>query len=170
MTLCLKIKVLLVSVLLVLATTLCYPSPQTPAKTVENDSLQSTVRPDPLKNSLDSFTLLLKTVGLVIGFSTMLYFALRWYKKSVYGNSFNKHSSEMKLLGAMSIGPKKTICMVNVLDHVLVLGLTENDMNLLLNIPEADISERLKESLLEEGEQPRNFGKILNQWMKKNTA
>lgn len=140
-------------------------------KATENDSLQSTMRQDPFSNSFDSFALLLKTVGLVICFSTMLYLALRWYKKSVYGNSFNKHSSEMKLLGAMSIGPKKTICMVNVLEHVLVLGLTENDMNLLLDIPENDISERLKGSLLEDAkEKPQNFGKILNQWMKKNTA
>ena len=139
--------------------------------TAENDSVQSYLQQEALNNSLDSFALFLKTVGLVLCFSVALYLFLRWYRKSMYGKNFNKHSSEMRLLGAMNIGPKKSICMVNVLEHVLVLGLTENDMNLLLDIPQDQINQPLKESLLEnDKEHSQNFGKILNNWMKKNTA
>lgn len=166
-----KFRTLFIVVFLLGPVTLCFTASQLPEKIAESDSSESVMRKDALNNSLDSFALFLKTVGIVICFSTMLYLFLRWYRKSVYGKNFNKLSSEMKLLGAINVGQKKSICMVNVLEHVLVLGLTENNMNLLLDIPEEEISQHVKESLLEDkNEPPENFGKILNQWMKKDTA
>ena len=166
-----KFKIVFVLISVLVGYSIGFPSTQMPETSAENDSLQSFMRQNSFNESFDSFTLFLKTIGFVILLSVVLFLFLKWYRRNVYGNNFNKNSSEMKLLGAINIGPKKSICMVNVLEHVLVLGLTENEMSLLLDIPQDSISEPLKANLFEnENEPPQNFGKILNQWMKKNTA
>ncbi len=111
------------------------------------------------------FGALIQSLGLLVALGLILYLALRFVKGTVYGKGFNARSEQIKVLGSSFIGPRKSICMVKVLDHLLVLALTENQVTVLLRTPLTELNEATRQSLLAAEAKPdmgRGFKKILS--------
>lgn len=135
--------------------------------TYEHADSSATTTSDP-HTSIDTFSLFIKTLGVVAAFSFLLYLVLRLYRNNVYGKGFGNHSSQIKVLASSGLSPKKSLCIVKVLDHFLVLGLSEEQITVLLDVPAGDMSERLKKTFLEEKDiSDPSFKKILNNWIRK---
>ncbi len=125
------------------------------------DSTQARFVPLPA-NDLDVYGVLFKTVSVVAALSVLLYLVLRVYRVSAYGNVRSNRAFSAKLLGTSVIAPRKSVCVVQVLEHVLVLGLTGDQMNVLLELPVKELGEDLRKSLAVDGStsQP-GFKKVL---------
>jgi len=117
-------------------------------------------------DSLDVYGALFKTIGILAFLTLVLYIALRIYRKSAYGNIRPSKAFSARLLGTSVIAPRKSVCVVQVLDHLLVLGLSADRMNVLLEVPVAQLGDELKKTLLENKDpsQP-NFKKALDNLM-----
>lgn len=163
-----KFLVILASVLfLSVSLTILYPVQQHEIKQEQAEDDKES--PDLASNqSINAFTLFMKTIGLIVLFTVVLYFGLRAYKNFIYSKGANGHAAQIKVLGTTIIGPKKNLCIVNALDHILLLGLAENQITLLMDIPTTDLNENLREALLNgKGSIDPNFKKVLKSWMKK---
>ena len=114
-------------------------------------------------DSLDVYGALFKTIGILAVLTLILYFALRIYRKSAYGNARPSRAFSARLLGTSIIAPRKSVCVVQVLDHLLVLGLSGDQMNVLLEVPVTQLGDELKKNLLDnkDASQP-NFKKALD--------
>ena len=131
------------------------------------DSVSKTL-PGIINEPIDGFLLFVKTTGIVVVFSGLLYVFLRLYKKSVYGNVADNQANQIKLLGTQMVGYKKSISIIRVLDHILVLGLSDEQMTVLLDVPVDELDENTRNNLLAKRNiSDRSFKQILNVWMKK---
>jgi len=114
-------------------------------------------------------TLFFKMFGLIIVIGLILYLGLRAYKTFASGNGIGgRHSAPIKILSSSVIGPKKSLCLVDALDHLLLLGVTDGQISVLLQIPATELNEEMKKSLLTKNSTPDlNFKKLLNSLLKK---
>ena len=114
-------------------------------------------------------TLFLKMFGFIIVIGLILYLGLRAYKTFASGNGMGgRHSAPIKILSSSIIGPKKSLCLVDALDHLLLLGVTDGQISVLLQIPATELNEEMKKSLLRKNNNPDpNFKKLLNRFLKK---
>ena len=114
-------------------------------------------------------TLLLKMLGFIIVFSLILYLGLKAYKTFASGNGKGgRHAAPIKILSSSIIGPKKSLCLVDALDHLLLLGVTDGQISVLLQIPANELNEEMKNSLLNQNRNAdANFKKLLNSFLKK---
>ncbi len=96
----------------------------------------------------DPFTVFVKAIGLLIALSLLLYVALKAYKSQMASKQIGGKSVYIKILQTTYIGPKKSLTLVNALDHVLLLGVTENQVKTLLKVPKEALDEQLKLALL----------------------
>ncbi|MFQ5649079.1 MAG: flagellar biosynthetic protein FliO [bacterium] len=116
---------------------------------------------------LDPIAVFAKALGIIAGLGLVLYLVLRFYKNSLYGRG-GSTSAAVKVLGTTFLAPKKSVYLVQVLDHFLVLGLTENQVTVLLDVPMQELSDHLKETLLQgKAISEPAFKKLLNNWMRK---
>jgi len=117
----------------------------------------------------DPITLFFKMFGFFIFIVLILYFGLRAYKTFASGNGMGgRHSAPIKILSSSVIGPKKSLCLVDALDHLLLLGVTDAQISVLLQIPATELNEEMKKSLLTKKNNPDpNFKKLLNSLLKK---
>lgn len=86
-------------------------------------------------------------LGLMVVFSFVLYFALKVYKQTVVDKRFGSLGSEIKVLGTSAIGPKKSLCVVNAFQHILLLGMTDSQINVLLDIPFENLNDEMRKAL-----------------------
>ena len=145
------------------------PAPQRP-EIVEQPPVSRIIEsPTPTGIDTDPISMFTKAIGLVLFFSLLLYLSLRAYKYLVQGKSTGGQSPRIRILGSSLIGPKKSLCMVDVLDHLLVLGVTESQITVLLELPWEKLDEGLKRSLLEEkgSTSTASFNALLKNWLKK---
>ena len=114
-------------------------------------------------------TLFLKMFGWIIVIGLILYLGLRVYKIFASGNGMGgRHSAAIKILSSSIIGPKKSLCLVEALDHLLLLGVTDGQISVLLQIPAAELNEEIKKSLMTKDNNPDpNFKKLVNSFLKK---
>ena len=114
-------------------------------------------------------TLVLKILGFLMVFSLILYWGLRAYKTFASGNGKGgRHFAPIRILSSSIIGPKKSLCLVDALDHLLLLGVTDGQISVLLQIPANELNEEMKKSLLRKNNNPDpNFKKLLNRFLKK---
>lgn len=92
-----------------------------------------------------------KSIGLILAFSAALCLGLKFIRKAGGGKGLGGRSNAIRVVGATAIGYKKTLCIVRVLDHHLVLGIAENDISLLLDLPDEKMSDAAKKTLYQEG-------------------
>ena len=161
--------VCLLSALCVVSALARQPAPQKPSIVEQSPVSQIIESPTSTGIDIDPVSLFTKAIGLVLFFSLLLYLSLRAYKYLVRGNSTGGQSPRIRVIGSSLIGPKKSLCMVDVLDHLLVLGVTDTQITVLLELPWEKLDEGLKRSLLEEKGSPStvSFSALLKNWSKK---
>lgn len=145
------------------------PAPQKPEIVDQLPVSKIIESPTPTGFDTDPISLFTKAIGLVLVFSLLLYLSLRAYKYLVQGKSAGGQFPRIRVLGSSLIGPKKSLCMVDVLDHLLVLGVTDSQITVLLELPWEKLDEGLKRSLLEEKASTStvSFSALLKNWSKK---
>jgi len=114
-------------------------------------------------------TLFFKMFGFIIVIGLILYFGLKAYKIFASGNGMGgRHSAPIRILSSSVIGPKKSLCLVDALDHMLLLGVTDGQISVLLQIPATELNEEMKNSLVTKKRNPdANFKKLVNNFLKK---
>ena len=112
--------------------------------------------------------LFFKTLGFVIILALILYLFLRVYRALTFGNGLSRRSPQIRILSSSAIGPKKSLCLVNVLDNLLLLGITDGQISVLLQVPSKELNEDLRDALLKPyGNSETNFRKLFNNLLKK---
>ncbi len=92
-----------------------------------------------------------KSIGIILAFSAALYAGLKLIRKVGGGKGLGGRSDAIRVVGTTTIGYKKTLCIVRVCDHHLVLGVAENDISLLLDLPDEEISDAARNTLSHDG-------------------
>ncbi len=82
-------------------------------------------------NSRDVLILSFKIMFYIAILSALLYFAIKKIKKGSLGRSVGAHHKSIEVLESAHIGQNKTVNLVKILNRVLVLGVTEKNINLL---------------------------------------
>lgn len=152
------------------------PNPSTGALWAQE--AKKTVQPEPSQPqsstpslpgiSVNPVSLFFKAIAIIVIFGLFLYAFLKAYKHLTQGNSRGRSSAKINILGSSFIGPKKSLCMVDVLDHLLVLGVTESQITVLLDIPMQNLTESLRNSLHDDKNYSEpNFNRLLKNWLKK---
>lgn len=119
-----------------------------PGETAGAQKPDSTLSPAvDAQHQTDLLTVFWKSIGLIVAFSALLYLGLRIVKNAAFGKNYGSRSPDIALLGSMAIGQKQTISIVCVLDHYLVLGTTESQISVLLDIPENQMNPEIKARL-----------------------
>ena len=101
-----------------------------------------------MNQNYDPFAVFVKAIGLLLVLSLLLYAALKAYKSQMVSKQIGGKSVYVKILQTTYIGPKKSLTLVSALDHVLLLGITENQVNVLMKVPKEALDEQLKLALL----------------------
>lgn len=120
------------------------------------------------EQSFDPFGTLFKTIALVLFLSFALYLGLRIYRGYLQAKDAGKQTQRVKVLSSSLVAPRKTVCIMQALDHVLVVGMTDNHMNVLLDVPLSELSDEFKTALFQnKAVSDQRFSQFLNQWMKR---
>lgn len=136
-----------------------------PAHAEQPDSTATGIQsPEPGIPPFDPFVVFIKAMGLLLLLGVLLYGVLKMYKNQTSFRSGLKGSNVIELLHTSYIGPKKSLCLVEVLDRILLLGVTENQINVLMQLTAEDVDENAKNALLVKKEgSNRQFKEILKQ-------
>lgn len=111
---------------------------------------------------------MLKAAALIVIFSVVLYFLLRSSKNFIFTKTFAGSSSGIQIKGSKIIGPHKWLYIVDVLGHILLLGVTEKQVTVLLDMPFENLSEEEKRLWNDEVKTSEpNFKKLLHHWLRK---
>lgn len=107
---------------------------------------------------------ILVTLAILI---PLLVWATRWYGRRPWGRA-NRRG--LRVLVAASVGPQKTVQLVEVGDRILVIGVSQDGIRLLSEIREPDAISSLKTSLEQPGAEEGasgSFSAILREWVEK---
>lgn len=143
-------------------------SSQSVQETVEEaESHPPETTPRPESYDLNPMSFLVKTLGYVTLIGLFVFLGLKGYRRLVYNGS-GAQSPKIRVLGSSILGPKKSICVVEALGHILLLGVTDSQISVLLELPEDKLSEDIRSSLQQTKSRPNaDFQKILSNWVKK---
>jgi len=85
---------------------------------------------------LDKFPFLiyLKVIGLLLILLAILIGILFAIKKFTPAGLSNFKQNQLKVLGSLNLGPKKSIVVVRFLNSLLVIGITESNITLLKEV------------------------------------
>jgi flagellar biogenesis protein FliO len=121
-----------------------------------------------LNQSFDPFGTLFKTVALLLFMSLLLYVALRMYRGYLQARGARADAHRVQVLSTTMVAPRKSVCIMQALDHVLVVGMADNQMNVLLDVPMSELNDDLRMSLFEDKTASGpGFSQHLQQWMKR---
>lgn len=122
-----------------------------------------------LPYSQDFGRVILKTLlslALVIGILLLFMFGMKWLSGKASGGS--SIAKQLQIYGSLSLGPKKALYLVHVVNRVLVLGVTENNVSLISEITdEKEIETLLHSSGREISGTSKTFASFLAQFTKK---
>ena len=105
---------------------------QSPQKSEENAMLQD-------GNEPNMGNLLLRTFMSLIAVLALLYLGAIGLKKYMQSrNGTGKAFSSLKILGSAFLGPKKAVYMVQAIDRILILGVTDAHVTLLSEITDKE--------------------------------
>ena len=139
-----------------------------PQEPQSQDTLtQPAAEPPPSNSDSNLMSMFVMMIGLIVVFSFVLYLGLKVYKQTIVDKRFGGIGPEIKVLGSSVIGPKKSLCVVNAFQHILLLGMTESQINVLLDIPFEKLSDELRASLQNPSKSEINFRKILDRFASK---
>lgn len=139
-----------------------------------NPLLNQAARPDSLKSALlkepvISPLVYVKVVFLLIFVVMVIVFAV-WAMKRLspqMGRDF--HNGVMKILSSTWLGPKKALHLVQVADRIMLLGMTENSVNLITEFKDPEEVARVR-TQLEGKEVKQNFAAAFSSFFHKAKA
>ncbi len=103
---------------------------------------------------------LLKVVLVTLFIIVLIIVGARWYGKFT---NFNPGSSQIRILAKHNVGPKQLLLMIRIERKKLLIGVTENSINLLSDLGESDDSE---DDQYEPIQESVNFSTILKHFRK----
>ena len=117
-------------------------------------------------------TLLLKTFGSFIAIIFLIFLVVYLMKKFYLGKKDPRvGSNQLKHIGSLFVAPKKTVNLVKVGKKVIVLGVTENNINCLTELSEEEFDEvEIEQPVQNGGSFANQLNVVLNRFMKKEKA
>jgi flagellar biosynthetic protein FliO len=96
-------------------------------------------------NSVELFPSLLKMVSALAVTVGAIVFASYLFKKIMNKSGVKINDSELiKILSVKYLGPKNSIMLINVSEHMMVIGVTSSKISLLTEIVDSESLEQLK--------------------------
>ena len=115
-------------------------------------------------NYPDGLSLLMRMLGSLALVSCLIIGVVFLLRRYVFGrNGTGNAGGEIKVLSTTFLGPKKSIYLVRVLNRILVLGVSESQMQTLSEFTSDEAEDLLPDTQQEIKEQP--FSKILHTLM-----
>ena len=108
---------------------------------------------------------LLRAAGLATVLLLVLLFLLKRQR-----NALGRHSGGdawLRIRGRRALGPKKAVYCVEAFGRVLVLGVTEHQISVLLDLDRAELSEEQRQLWQEGNGSDPAFKQLLQQWMRR---
>jgi len=92
--------------------------------------------------------LFLQAFGSLVLVVTLIFAVLYLLKKFVIRDfsAGKKNITEFKIIGQVMLQPKKYISIIKVVDRILIIGLTDNNINLLSEITDLDAVKSIETS------------------------
>lgn len=121
----------------------------------------------PMYDPVDMGSFLIKSILILVVLTLALYLGLKLYRHFAYSQGINRSPYGVRVLSSTVLGPKKSVHMLKALDHLLLIGVTDSQISLLLDIPVADLDDETRktfETADAKGAMP--FNSILQTWMK----
>jgi len=121
----------------------------------------------PDKGNPNLSLLLFRTLLCLVVVVGMIFLMIFMLRKFLYRNK-RTGDEHLKVLGSTFLGPKKSVCLVKVMDRILVLGVTESSITLLSEMG-GDAALQVLESLSqkETGASSKGFPYYLNSILKR---
>ncbi|MFQ5636693.1 MAG: flagellar biosynthetic protein FliO [bacterium] len=110
---------------------------------------------------------LLKASGFIVILLIILYVLLRSSKHLLYGGGASGTCCNIQIKGSRLLGPKKSLFFVEALGHILILGVTEKQISVLLDIPEDQLSDEQRSQWNQNGSSEPHFKKLMTNFFKK---
>ena len=102
------------------------------AETAQEDSLMQS-------QQVNMGTLLLRTVLSLVAVITLLYIGVFFLKKFVlHKNGSGRANTSLRVMDSTFLGPKKAVYLVEVVDRILILGVTDSQVSLLSEITDQE--------------------------------
>jgi flagellar biosynthetic protein FliO len=105
--------------------------------------------------------MLFQAFGSLLLVIVLIYAVLLFLKKFVYrdyGTTFgNKNNAEFRIVGQIMLQPKKYIYVVKFFDRLLVISMTDNNMNLLSEITDTETLKNIESSFSPEKGNNKSF-------------
>jgi len=114
--------------------------PQSNESTTKADSLLVSGEITELNNNINFLGLFLKSIGALILIAILIFasvFLIKQLYKIKNGKKFN--NSFITVLGSSFLAPKKSIYLVEICNRILVLGVTESEINILTELPKEEL-------------------------------
>jgi flagellar biosynthetic protein FliO len=106
-------------------------------------------------NSPELFPSLLKVVSALAVTLCVMIVAVYLFKKIMKKGGVKMNDSELiHILSVKYLGPKNSIMLVNVLEHILVIGISSSKISLLTEIVDSGSLEQLKDIQGQESKPP----------------
>jgi flagellar biogenesis protein FliO len=122
----------------------------------------------PMYNPIDMGAFLMKSILILAVLTLALYFGLKLYRHFAHSQGFSRNPYGVRILSSSMLAPKKSIHMLKVLDHLLLVGVTDNQISLLMDIPFSELDEETKKSVeIADSNRPTPFNNILQDLMKR---
>jgi flagellar biogenesis protein FliO len=133
--------------------------PTTSQRSFSTAQLNSSVLP------LNTF---LKAIAIVAVFFVIIYALVRSSRNLIYTKGLNNSPTKIQIKGSNIIAPKKYLFLVEALGHILLLGITETQISVLLDIPWEALNEEQKLQWNQDNNSTDpNFKKILRSLLRK---
>ncbi len=117
----------------------------------------------PVTGNFNFAALLFKTIlslAVVIVLLVLFVYGLKWLQSKTQSGYYKYHN--MSIQDSLSVGPKRQIHLVQVMNRVILIGASETGINLLLELDEDE-----KKELAEKKEKAKPFSKSLSEQMSK---
>ena len=139
----------------------CFSYSQQPGK--QNNSSQSLLEEEYLKYeepgvapmpNMFSASLRMITILLVL---LALFFSVIFFLKKFQQRKSIQDKGPISVLFQLPVGSKESICLVDVMGEILVLGVTSAQISLLFKVEDADALKSFQESQISKGHQFQNY-------------
>ena len=137
-------------------------------KTQASQELTEKSSPEPATETPVNFaSLLLRTVLSLIFVAALIYVCVALLRKYTHLQDKKAGSHLIEVVSSTFLAPKKSIYLVQVLDRLLVLGVTEASISLLSEIPQSEAQELRVALGTKVPRKPTQFGQTLEKFLKK---
>lgn len=103
--------------------------------------------PEPSSSAPNISSLVLQTIAFVGLIIILIYASIYILRRFVYNRPHGRSGSALKILNISPLIPKKSVCVVKMVDRILVLGLTETAISPLAEIKDPETRNEWEKAL-----------------------